>query len=192
MSVKAWALRPTEVKALSRAAMLRLAARCAMRVEPWTPPGAAAPWKRGLAHVCRVASTAPAGDAQLARELQDLGARACNRLDATDEPLGRSINYAGLALALALEASALDVGPALTKTVIDGAKYAASIAAVLAHAGRVRVAGGKDPVEVACTTMWDAIRADIPVVAAAPARLDARGVRALAPLWPRRTPAWAS
>ncbi len=192
MSVKAWALRPTEVKMLSRAAMLRLAARCAMRVEPWKPPGASAPWKRGLAHVSRVASTAPAGDAALARSIENLGVRACNRLDATDEPLGQSHNYAGLALALAIEASALDVGPALTKTVIDGAKYAASIAAVLAHAGRVKVGKGKDPVETAALAMWDAIRADLPVVAAAPVRLDARGVRALAPLWPRRTPAWAS
>jgi hypothetical protein len=163
-----------------------------MRVEPWMPPGAAAPWKKGLAHLARVANTAPATAPELARAIDEKGSVASSRLEAKDELLGRCVNYAGLTLATAIEAAAHDVSPVLTKTIIDAAKYSASIGALHAHAGRVRASGGKHPVDVACEAIWGAIRADIAALAAAPAKLDARALRALAPLWPGRVPAWAT
>jgi hypothetical protein len=193
MTVKAWALRPSELKGLSRAAQLRLAARCAMRVEPWMPAGAKAAWKQGLDHVARVASgPAPAAAEALVRTLDDKSADASAKLEEKDQLRAECVSYAGLTLATALQACAHDVGPALTKAVIDAAKYSASIAALHAHAGRVKVTTGKDPVEAAALAIWDAIRADIAVVAAAaPGKLDAKGVRNLAPLWPAKAPAWA-
>jgi len=38
--------------------------------------------------------------------------------------------------------------------------------------------------------MWDAIRADIPVLAAAPDQITTKAIRSIAPLWPGRPPAW--
>ena len=99
------------------------------------------------------------------------------------------------ALAAAIEACAAADPTALAKAVIGAAKLAASIAAMWAHAGRVRVDG--DPVDIACTTAWDAIRADIKPLAAAagglataPDRVAA--LRAVAPLWPGGAPAWSA
>ena len=73
----------------------------------------------------------------------------------------------------------------------------ASIAGVLAHAGRVVVPIGKDPVEVACLAMWDAIRADIPVVATVASDLETAkhrvaALRKCAPLWFDGMPDWAT
>jgi len=48
VSLKVWALKPAEVKTLDREGLLLLAARCALRVEPWTPREAARYWSRGL------------------------------------------------------------------------------------------------------------------------------------------------
>ncbi|HUQ08452.1 MAG TPA: hypothetical protein VM261_38440 [Kofleriaceae bacterium] len=193
MSVKAWALKPGELKRLSRAAQLRLAARCAMRVEPWMPAGAKAAWRKGLDHIARAASSAtPAAAEALLRTIDDKSVEASERLEDKDELRAQCVSYAGLTLSTALEACALETGPTLTKAVIDTAKYAASIAALHAHAGRVKVGKGKDPVEVAARAMWDAIRADLPVVAASGAKLTAGSVRKLAPLWPAKPPTWAT
>jgi hypothetical protein len=162
-----------------------------MRVEPWMPSGASAAWRKGLDPVARVATAAPVAAAALARTIQDKGALASNRLDGKDDLRAECVNYAGLTLATAIEAAALD-GPTLTRAVIDAAKYAASIAALHGHAGRVKVAKSKDAVEIASLAMWDAIRADLPLLAAAGDKLDARALRVLAPLWPKRPPAWAT
>jgi hypothetical protein len=127
--------------------------------------------------------------------LSSSGALACNRHMATDEPVARCFSYATSTLASAIEVAALPQGPPATKVVIDATKYASSIAALLAHAGRVRGPAGQDAVTVASTTAWDAIRGDIPALAvattalhASPSRLD--DLRALSPLWPRGAPAW--
>lgn len=186
MSVKAWALKVGELRPLGDHALLFLAARCAMRVEPWCPAGARADWKRGLDAVCE----GGAASSNLVRALSDRGATACNRLAATDEPLGRCMNYSTQTLCVALEAA----GPAdrgtRCKRVIAAAKLASSIGAVLAHAGRVSAPRGTDAVTFACTAMWDAIRADIAAIAGAPAGLTPVALRAVAPLWAAGKPRW--
>ena len=200
MTLQVWALKVGELKPLSRGGLLLLAARCAIRVEPWLPPGADALWHLGLTHVAAVAFDAPAPSkpaAKLARELSNRGAKASSLLAATDEPLGQCMNYAALALGAAVEATSLDGGSTLKKAVLASAKLSASIAAVLGHAGRVRVPTGKDPVAVACVAIWDAIRADITSVAAASADLEIakdriRALREHAALWVGRPPRWAS
>lgn len=200
MTMREWALKVGELKLLSRGGLLLLTARCAMRVEPWLPTGADALWHEGLAHVVAAAFNEPAPSkpaAILARELSNRGATVCNLLAATDEPLGRCMNYAASTLAAAVAATSLDAGPTLKKAVIDSAKLSASIAGVLAHAGRVRVPSGKDPVDIACVAIWDAIRADIPAVAAASPELEVasdriRGLREHAALWVGPPPDWAS
>jgi hypothetical protein len=199
MTVRVWAVKVGELKPLSRGGLLWLAARCAMRVEPWIPPGAESPWHDGLEHVAAAAISKPARSdvaRLLGSELSNRGAAACNRLAATDEALGRCMNYAALTLATALDATALDAGPDLKKTVIDSAKLSASIAAVLAHAGRVRVRKGEDPVDVACLAIWDAIRADIKALAEGTLELEVAtdrlgALRTHAPLWVGGRPAWA-
>jgi len=199
MSLRVWALKVGELRPLSRAGLLLLSARCAMRVEPWLPPGMGALWQDGLEQVASAAFEMPARSnpaTTLARALSNRGAQACHRLAPTDEPLGRCMNYATQTFAAAVEASALEAGPALKKAVIDSAKLSASVAGVLAHAGRIRVPTGQDPVDVACVAMWDAIRADIPMLAAVTSELETatsrvQALRELAPLWPGRAPAWA-
>lgn len=198
MTVKALALKPGELKLLTREGRLLLAARCALRVEPWRPPGADRLWDDGLALVVAAAwATPPAAldVAARARALTDRGALASHRLAATDEPLGRCHNHAMATLAAAIEACAAVEPAALAKGVIGAAKLAASIAAIWAHAGRVRVHG--DPVDLACTAAWDAIRADlkplaanVDSIAAEPDRVAA--LRTLQPLWPGGAPAWAA
>lgn len=200
MTVREWALKVGELKPLSRGGLLLLTARCAIRVEPWLPPGADALWHEGLTHVAAAAFNDPAPSkpaAILARELSNRGAAACNLLTATDEPLGRCMNYAASTLAVAVEATSLDAGPTLKRAVIASAKMSASIAGVLAHAGRVRVATGEDPVAIACVAIWDAIRADITAVAGAIPELEVasdriRALREHAALWVDGPPDWAS
>lgn len=198
MTVRRWALRPGELKALTRGGLLLLAARCAMRAEPWRPPGSARPWTDGLAFVVGAAlAPAPAvvADARArARAISDLGARAYHRLAATDEPAGSCANHAAQALSLALEAAAVGDRPALVKAIIDVAKQSASIGPVLAHAGRV---GGADPVEAACAAVWGAIRADVTLLAAqsdaiARAKRPVQALRTCAPLWVGAPPAWST
>lgn len=206
MGVRAWALKPGELKPLSRGGLLLLSARCAMRVEPWIPDGAEALWHDGLALVVTSAFGPPMTAKEVAkvvakkeRALSDCGAEACNRLEVTDEPLGRCMNYAMSALAAAVEATGCNERSAALKLVIQAAKLSASIAAVWAHAGRARVAGGQDPVETIATAVWSAIRDDIAHIAslasetALAATADpVRALREIAPLWPGRPPAWAS
>jgi hypothetical protein len=171
-----------------------------MRVEPWLPPGTDALWRKGLGYVATAAFDKPARSKAamtLADELSERGTIACNRLEVTDAPLGRCMSYTTQTLATAIEATNLDVGPALKKAVIDAAKLSASIAAILAHAKRIVVPSGQDPVDVACLAIWNSIRADIPAVAVATAELEAAkdriaALRKCAPLWVGRTPAWAS
>ncbi len=198
MTVKAWALKPADLKPLGRDGRLLLAARCALRIEPWRPAAATELWNDGLALVVAAAWAIPpaASDvAARARALTNLGAVASHRLAATDEPLGRCQNHAMATLAAAIEACAAVDPTALAKAVIGAAKLAASIAAMWAHAGRVRVDG--DPVDIACTTAWDAIRADIKPLAAdagglATATDRVAALRAVAPLWPGGAPAWSA
>lgn len=199
MSVRSWSIKPGELKRLSRSGLLLLAGRCALRVQPWVPPGAEAAWSDGLAFVVDAACaepTDPQGTLVRARGIRDLGARACNRLEATDEPLGRCMNYAMGALAEAIEATTLPLGPVLKKAVIEAAKQSASIAAVLAQAGRVGGCGERDAVEVACLATWEAMRADVLFLERVTERLDDAGdaiaaLRAVAPLWPSGAPTWA-
>lgn len=186
MSVKLWALKVGELRPLGDHALLFLAARCAMRVEPWLPAGAKADWKRGLEAVCRGGGAS----SDLGRALSDRGAVACNRLAATDEPLGRCMNYSTQTLCAALEAAGSADRATRCKRVIDAAKYASSIGAVLAHAGRVSAPRGTDAVTFACTAMWDAIRSDIAAVAGAPSGVTPAALRTLAPLWSAGKPRW--
>ncbi len=184
---------------MSRSGLLLFAARCAMRIEPWVPDGATAFWSSGLRHVITAAfepTTTTAAGTRLARELSDRGAMACNALATTDEPLGRCYNYATQTLVTAVEACGVEALPSLKKAIITTAKCSAAIPAVLAHAGRVRVPKGADPVERACVTMWDAIRADIAAVAAAVSAIERaknrpRTLHACAALWIGTRPAWA-
>jgi hypothetical protein len=200
MSLRIWAIKIGELKPLSRGGLLFLSVRCAMRVEPWLPKGVTTLWREGLEYVATAAFDRPTNSdvaRDLARELSDRGAAACNRLQVTDEPLGQCMNYTTLTLATAVEAASLDAGPALKKAVIDSAKLSASIPAVLAHAKRIIAPPGQDPVEVACLAIWNAIRADIPSVAVATSELETAkdrigSLRRCAPLWVGRTPTWAS
>ncbi len=200
MSVRSWAIKVGELKRLSRAELVLLSGRCALRVAPWVPPGAEVAWGDGLAFVVGAALATPTdATAERARALRDLGARACNQLEATDEPLGRCLNHAAGTLAAAIEATALPLGPELKKAVIETAKQSASIPALLAHAGRVGGVGDRDAVDVAGLAIWDAIRADIAALEGASARPTALGdagdaieaLRAVAPLWPTGAPDWA-
>lgn len=80
---------------------------------------------------------------------------------------------------------------------LEAAKLSASLPAVLAHAGRVGGSSGGDAVDAACLATWDAIRADIVVVAGVSHSLgDARDsigtLREVAPLWPNGAPDWAT
>lgn len=160
-SLRTLVLRPGELRPLSRAGLVLLAARCALRCEPWLPPGAEALWRRGLGDVVAGAFTPASGPPAWGRALGDLGARVCNQLDATDAPRGRCHNYAAQALVLAGEAAALVERAPLVKQVIVVAKHAGSIPAVLAHAGRVVAPPGRDAVDHACETVWAAIRGDV-------------------------------
>jgi hypothetical protein len=78
-----------------------------------------------------------------------------------DEPAGRCHNYALLTAAIAVQATAIPDRPALVKRVIDAAKHAGSIPAILANAGRRTAPAGQDVVDFACTQFWDARRADV-------------------------------
>jgi hypothetical protein len=200
MAVRSVALKVGELKPLSRPGLLLLAARCAVRVEPWMPPGSATLWREGLAYVTTAAFSAPPRSkeaSKLERKLSDRGADACNRLDAPDEPLGQCMNYATSTLGAAALATSLDMGAPLKKAVLDAAMLSKSIGAVLAHAGRVRGRRppGLDAVDVAVLAFWDAIRRDIPGLAARTSELETAKdrvevLRKLAPLWVGRPPSW--
>lgn len=106
------------------------------------------------------------------------------------------MNYATQTLAQAVEAASLDFGSPMKKAIIDTAKFSASIAALLAHAGRVRAPRGADAIDVACIAMWDAIRSDITALTGASSELESakdrvRAVRDCAPFWVGRAPSWA-
>lgn len=172
MSLRELALKPGELKLLSRAGLLLLGARLAMRVEAWAPPEATVEWRAGLdllvASAFRGSGAAGVGEAEsLARAISSHGVHACNRLRESDEPLGRCMNYAGLTLATGLRASVLTEVVASKKAIIEAAKYAGFIPAILAHAGRIRGPSGRDVVDFACEETWAAIRAEVPSVAAA-------------------------
>lgn len=188
MALRLWSLEQSELRALAREGLLLLAVRCAMRVEPWRAPGLARDWRAGLAQVVASASSTPldpSATRALARRIQEAGAIACNRLDGTArEALGRCHSYASSALAMSLEASALEGRP-LAGALIYVAKLANSIPAVLAHAGRIRAPHGKSAVDHAAAIAWDATRRDVAALAAG------AGERILrAPRWPARAPAW--
>jgi hypothetical protein len=199
VTLRIWAIKLGELKPLPRAGLILLGARCAMRVEPWLPPDTRALWSRGLEHVVGSAfSEADTGAAAtLRRDLSDRGALASNALATTDEPLGRCMNYATQTLARAIDATRLDGGVLMKKAIIEAAKLSASIAGVLAHAGRVDVPSGAAAVDVACVAMWDAIRADIPVLAGTSSTLKGADDRVLAlrdcsPLWVGDVPRWVT
>ena len=219
MTLRQWA---GELRPLSRSALLLFSARCAMRVEPWIPEGAAASWADNLAFLVGTAfpscqgklGTAqtsrgfapsrfggPPDAVELAsrrRAISSWGATACNRLAATDGPLGQCMSYATSTLATALGAAAAADRPTVLKRTIDVAKLSAAIAAVWAHAGRVAAgADGTDAVTLACTTTWAEIRRDIaPLAALAPSLEASEGrveaLRELAPLWTGVAPSWAT
>ena len=198
MTLRIWAIKRSEIKQLSRERLLLLGARCAMRVEPWLPPNTESMWSRGLEYVVASAfsESDPVDAATLRRQLSDRGAIASNRISSVDKRLGECMNYTTQALAHAIDATTLDFGAPMKKAIIDAAKLSASIAAVLAHAGRVDVPPGADAVDVACVAIWDAIRADIPVLAGGQSDFKnaedrVRALRDCAPFWVGRAPDWA-
>lgn len=193
MTLKLWAVRPGELRRLERGPRLIWAARCALRVEAWRPPGLDATWEAGLRTLVAAAFAEPGAVAvaALARALGDQGAVACNRRDGTpEEARGRCMNYAASTLRGALEATALADGPALAKAVIDVAKAAGSIPAVLAHAGETHAPKGADAVEFAARALWDCMRTDLAACRSIVAPTTVADVRALAPLWPSGARAW--
>jgi hypothetical protein len=200
MSLKKLALKPGELKPLDRAALVLLAARCALRVAPWVPRASAALAKRELARVLADAFAGAQPDAtQRARALAELGAREQNR--APDDPLARCRGYALSTLAEAVAATALADRADVVKLASMGAKLAASMPAILAHAGLVITPSSvrASPVDYACGVTWAAIRVDVKAVAFACSALEPMGPRkrlatlhTLAPLWPGRTPSWAA
>jgi hypothetical protein len=124
---------------------------------------------------------------------------ACDALWTSDQPRGSCHNYAMQALVAALALAAAAERPGSVKAAIDAAKSAASIPAVLAHAGRVSETPppGQDAVDLAATTTWAAMRADIGLIAAqtdamkrAPNAVSA--LRALGGMWPGGTPSWVA
>ena len=199
MTLRIWAIKLSEIKPLSRERLLLLGARCAMRVEPWLPPDTETLWSRGLEHVVASAfsESDPADAATLRRRLSDRGAIACDSMQSVDKTLGECMSYTTQALARAIDATTLDFGAPMKKAIIEAAKLSASIAAVLAHAGRVDVPPGADAVDVACVAMWDAIRADIPFLAGGRSDFKnaedrVRALRDCAAFWVGRAPGWAS
>src|ERR1041384_6087854 len=199
MTLRLWAIKIGELKPLTREGLLLFGVRCAMRVEHWLPPDSKALWSRGLEYVLAAAFSEAdrSAAAPLRRELSDRGALASNQLATTDAPLGRCMNYATQTLAHVIDVTCIDETPAMKKAIIETAKLSGSIAGVLAHAGRVDVEAGADPVDVACTAIWDAIHADVSVVAAASARLKGastrvQALRDCAPLWLGEVPQWAT
>jgi hypothetical protein len=201
MSVRLWAVKPGEVKSLSREALLLFGARCALRIEPWWPVSAGPQSTEPLGFVLAAAfGKAPAAEVALARSrvLLNAGAKACNVLEATDGPRGQCINYAACTLAAVVEAAGMAERKAVVKATLEAAKLSASIFAVWAHAGRVPVpASGQEVVDHVSETVWQSIRADIApladaldALATAPDR--AQALRALAPLWLGGEPAWAT
>ncbi len=194
MTMRTWALKPKELKPLARSGLLLLAARCAFRVEPWIPKNGKSLWRDNLAFVVAAALAPPTKVKDVAareRALGDCGASACNRLMRTDEPLGRCMNYAMGTLATAVEATSLDERAA-RKLVIDAAKYSASIFAVWAHAGRVRVKPGQDAVELSATVVWAAIRADIEPLAVLQTQPPLTVASLRTPVWLGAAPSWAA
>lgn len=198
MSLKKWALKTGELKPLSRPGLLLFAARCAMRVEPWAPPGSESLWDNGLARIAQAACGNPSdelGLSQLADALSNHGARAYNDLASTDEALGSCHNYATQTLQRGVEAVATDELKLLKKMILDAAKFSASIPAVLAHDGRVSAPDGEDPVDFACVSMWRVIKADVATVAERTSQVVSANdpiqeLRGCADLWMGSRPAW--
>jgi hypothetical protein len=203
MTVREWAIKAGELKALNRTGRLLFAARCALRVEPWVPEDLSDLWLNHLGLLVNAAFEEPVLSAVAEgrrRTIAERGATAQNRHEASDEPTARAMGYSAQTLALGLGATALPAGTELTKEVIGAAKMAASIAALIAHAGRVEAPAGEDAVTFASVTTWDAMRADIPLLVealptlSAPNAKDRLGqLRALGPLWPtspEALPSW--
>lgn len=209
MTVAAFVLRPSEVSSLDVAGLLLLSARVALRVQPWLPRGADLLADRALDRVVAAARGAPLARAtfnELHARISYLGARAAN-VDAVD---GYRNNYAALAVCNALIATQQTERKPLVKAIVDGAKYACSIAAGLAHDKRVTEAAPEQStlVDFVCERTWSQIRRDIALIGAlAPtadkrdanpgaasleAITDARALRELAPLWDDPGPSWAA
>lgn len=201
MTMRAWAIKPQELRPLTRAQLVMLAARCAARLEPclaamW--PDAArtvrARWSDGLDHVVAAANLPPTrtGIRTRARALLDTGAQAERVLTRRDETDAECVNQMMNALAAAVEATGAAARPALIRAVIDTAKHGASIAALLAHAGRVPrpTRGGGDAVEHACTVAWSAVRADVAWLIRGRVPDERLTLIAFGALWPGRVPAW--
>ncbi len=96
-------------------------------------------WDQALEHVVSAAFAPGRPQPRLARALADRGADACNR--ATDEPLGRCMNYATETLSLAVAAADLQELAPLKKQI----KMAAAIPPVVA-AALPSVEKARDPV----------------------------------------------
>lgn len=199
MSLRLWAIKVGELRPLDAGGLLLFGARCALRVSPWVPKDARRAWQAGLDIVLRAVGGeqfTPERIREVSRLVGDAGAIACNRLDGTkDEARGRCMNYATQTLVAVLDASQAADLKAQKKWIIDAAKLSASIPALLAHAGQIQARAG-DAVSEAAGTIWDAIRADIPVVTAARAAnpsapLSEAKLKALGPLWPGGKPEWA-
>jgi hypothetical protein len=203
VSLKHLAIKPGELGPLDRAGLLLFASRCVLRVEPWWPVAAVERAGAVIATMVAAAQSgapvAAAAARTLGRKLSDLGAMAYNALPTGDQPLGRCQNYAMQALVAALDAAAAAERPGIVKAVIDAAKLAASIPAILGHAGRVLETPppGQDAVDLAATTTWAAMRADIGLIASrtgaitkAPDAVSA--LRELGGMWAGSAPSWAA
>jgi hypothetical protein len=199
MSLREWAVKPAELRALSRSGMMLFCARCAMRVEPWVPKSATKLFAQEVAFVVDAAFAAPFDKGALRKReiaLGDLGVTAFNDLKDTDAALGRCMSYATQTLATALDAATTDDRKVALNVAISSAKLSASIPAVWAHAGRVHARDGRSAVDLACTSAWAAIRSDIAAVEARLPNVEraqdrVKALRAIARLWPGRAPAWA-
>ena len=199
MTIRAWAIKRSELKPLSRSGLILFAVRCALRVEPWVPMGTV--WRDGL----RIATdgafaepTAAKSRSAHARAVSDEGARHANRLHGTaSEDLGRCANYATSTLAIAVEMNGETDAKKLVDLAMAAAKHAGSIGPVRAHAGRIVASNGTDVVALVATAAYDAMRGDIGLLVTGTARVEkatdrVKELRALGPLWPDGPPAWSA
>lgn len=199
MSVQQWSIKPGELRGLPGPVLALFAGRAALRVAAFVPATVRAQWRAQLNWLIAAAGTGVGLDQAPSRRqtLSNLGAQHSQRRDGTAEEVqGRCMLYALLTLAIAVDVVAAPDLTAAKRLAIAAARHAASIPAVLAHAGQLRAPDGVDPVTHGCVTLWTALRGDLAGARQwSPATLrDApdplAALRNVQPLWPADPPDW--
>jgi hypothetical protein len=188
MGASSLAMKPGELRTLTDAQLVVVAVRCALRTEPWLTTirnrllrwSAEKTWRVAVKDV--TAGTTLRANVNV---LRTISARVAN---ADDDEAGYALLTLSSACAVAVDVKKGVERKLLVKSVIDTGKYAASIAAMCAHAGRVKAAdikstGCDDLVDGALVLVWNAARADVEALASGKTfkALDAK-------LWPKKAP----